>query len=106
MRDVLPPVVCRVLVAPMCLARVELHSSKEAAMAERRDIHVVPNGDGWAVKREDEDRPLSTHSTQAEAVEAGRSLARNEQAELLVHSQSGQIRDRSTYGHDPREIPG
>jgi Uncharacterized protein conserved in bacteria (DUF2188) len=77
-----------------------------STMAERRDIHILPNGDGWAVKRENQDRPLSTHRTQAEATEAGRSVAQDDEGELLVHGQDGQIRDRSTYGHDPRDIPG
>jgi hypothetical protein len=75
-------------------------------MAERRDIHVVPNGDGWAVKRENQERAISTHATQAEAEEAARPIAQREKVELFVHSHTGQIRDRSTYGHDPRNIPG
>jgi hypothetical protein len=75
-------------------------------MAERRDIHVVPSDDEWAVRRENDDRPVSTHATQAEAEEAGRTLAQRESSELLVHGKDGQIRDRSTYGHDPRDISG
>jgi hypothetical protein len=75
-------------------------------MAERRDVHVVPSDDKWAVRRENDNDPVSTHATQAEAEEAGRSLAQRESAELLVHGKDGQIRDRSTYGTDPRNIPG
>lgn len=75
-------------------------------MAERRDIHVVPSDDKWAVRRENDNDPVSTHATQAEAEQAGRTLAQRESSELLVHGQDGQIRDRSTYGNDPRNVPG
>ena len=55
-------------------------------MAERRDIHVVLNGDdGWAVKRENQERPLRTHGSQAEAEGSGRSVAQAEKSELHVH---------------------
>jgi hypothetical protein len=75
-------------------------------MAERRDIHVVPSDDKWAVRRENDNDPVSTHATQAEAEQAGRTLAQRESSELLVHGKDGQIRDRSTYGNDPRNVPG
>ncbi len=33
---------------------------------------------------------------------AGRAIARNNKSELLVHGRDGKIRERSTFGHDPR----
>ncbi|WP_164701530.1 DUF2188 domain-containing protein [Modestobacter sp. KNN46-3] len=76
-------------------------------MAERHDIHVVPHDhEGWLIRRENEDQPIGTYATQAEAEVAGRTIAKEEKVELFVHSHTGQIRDRSTYGHDPRNIPG
>lgn len=75
-------------------------------MAQRHDIHVVPNDGNWLVRRENQNEPLSSHSTQAEAEEAGRAIAKEDQVELHVHGQDGQVRDRSSYGNDPRNIPG
>jgi hypothetical protein len=39
--------------------------------------------------------------TQAEAIEAGRQMARRGHGELLIHGQHGQIRARDSYGNDP-----
>lgn len=47
-----------------------------------------------------------TYETRAEAVEAGRDLARANKVEHIIHNLDGQIGERNTYGHDPRDIPG
>jgi hypothetical protein len=41
------------------------------------------------------------HDTQAEAIQAGRQMARQGQGELLIHGQDGRIRARDSYGNDP-----
>lgn len=69
-------------------------------------IHVMPSGDDWVVKREGEDDPLSTHRTQAEAEEAGREVAKREEVEFMLHGSDGRIREKDSYGNDPRDIPG
>lgn len=66
-----------------------------------KNQHVVSHPDGWAVKGEGNDRATSVHSTQAEAIDAARSIARNQQSELLIHGRDGQIRERDSYGNDP-----
>ena len=48
----------------------------------------------------------STHKTQAEAAQTARRIARQSKAELLIHGRDGKVRDRSTYGHDPRRTKG
>lgn len=63
-------------------------------------LHVVPHGDGWAVKREGNERASSTHHTQKEAIEAGRTLASNGD-DIVIHRADGSIRDRVTYSGDP-----
>ena len=68
------------------------------------DVHVVPSGDGWALEVDGDER--ETFDTQAEAIEAGRELASSESGELVVHGQDGQIREKTSHGNDPREIPG
>jgi hypothetical protein len=64
-------------------------------------VHVVPNDDGWAVKRSGAERDSSHHNTQSSAIEAARSTAQREKTELFVHGRNGQIRERDSYGHDP-----
>ncbi len=63
--------------------------------------HVVPTGKEWAVKGEGNTRYTSVHSTQRDAIEAGRSIARNQESELLIHGTDGRIRDKRSYGNDP-----
>jgi hypothetical protein len=70
------------------------------------DVHVVPSEKGWKVEVEGSSRARSTHATQAEAARAGREIARRNKSELLVHGRNGQIRDRHTYGRDPRASKG
>ncbi len=67
----------------------------------KRDYHVVPQGTGWAVRREGAERASSRHDTQADAIAAGRELARTNHTELVIHRPNGQIRDSDSYGGDP-----
>jgi hypothetical protein len=48
----------------------------------------------------------ATYGTQADARDAGRELARRTKAELLVHGRNGKIRERNSYGRDPRNSTG
>lgn len=75
-------------------------------MAKTKDIHVVPAGDdGWAVEAVGGgDRKVFT--TQEEAVQAGTARAKKDKVELLIHGRDGQIRERNSFGHDPRNIKG
>lgn len=68
------------------------------------DVHVVSQGSQWGLEVDGEIR--STHDTQEEASTAGRRLAEEERGELVVHGEDGQIRDKSSHGHDPRDVPG
>jgi hypothetical protein len=70
------------------------------------DVHVVLGRTGWRVEIEGSGRAQSTHDTQAAARETARGIARRKGRELLVHGRNGQIRERDTYGTDPRETNG
>jgi uncharacterized protein DUF2188 len=70
------------------------------------DVHVVPSEKGWRVEVAGANRARSVHRTQAEAREAGREIARRTKRELVVHARNGQIRERNTYGRDPRRTKG
>jgi hypothetical protein len=72
----------------------------------KKDVHVVPSDKGWRVEVEGSSRARSTHATQADARRAGRDVARANKSELLVHGRNGQIRERSSYGSDPRASKG
>lgn len=65
------------------------------------DIHVVPHGDEWAVKREGADRASSLHDTQSDAIDQARKTAEREHVEVRIHRPNGQIRDSDSYGPDP-----
>ena len=67
----------------------------------KRDQHVVPHESGWAVKGSGSRKATSVHPTQREAIEAARTIARNQRSEMFIHGENGRIRERNTYGSDP-----
>jgi Uncharacterized protein conserved in bacteria (DUF2188) len=68
------------------------------------DVHVVPSGNLWACEIDGHTR--STHETQEEAIKEGRGLAEDQNSELVIHGQDGNIREKDSHGRDPRNIPG
>jgi Uncharacterized protein conserved in bacteria (DUF2188) len=71
-----------------------------------KDVHVATQGDKWAVREEGSQQASSTHRTQSAAITAGRTQAKRNRSELLVHGRNGKIRERRTYGRDPRRSKG
>lgn len=73
----------------------------------KRDYWVsrTPDGD-WRVKREGADRASSVHGTQVDAWDRARDLAREAQSEAYLKNREGVIRERNTFGHDPRKSKG
>lgn len=68
-------------------------------MANSNNIHVVPyEDDQWAARRECADRVSKICNTQHEAFEWSK---QHSPAEVFIHNQQGQIRERNTYGKDP-----
>lgn len=70
------------------------------------DIHVIPGETGWRVEAEGSSRARSTHATQAEAWKAGKAAAKRAKSEAILHGRDGQIRERKSYGNDPRRTKG
>ena len=66
-----------------------------------KNQHVVPAAEGWGVRGQGNARLTSVCETQVEAIDAARSIARNQRSELLIHGRDGKIRDRDSYGNDP-----
>ena len=65
-----------------------------------KNQHVVPHGDGWAVRGAGNSRVTSTHGTQAQEQAAAREIAINQRSEVVIHRPNGQIRDKDSYGND------
>lgn len=75
-------------------------------MPRKGDVHVVPAETGCRVEVEGQSRASGTHGTQSDAWEQAQGIARRNQSEALLHGRDGQIRERNTYGHDPRRTKG
>lgn len=65
------------------------------------NLHVVPRIDGWAVRTEGSSRATSIHSSQREAIEAARKLAKEAATLLVIHGRDGRIRERDSYAPNP-----
>ncbi|MBA4192686.1 MAG: hypothetical protein C0467_32365 [Planctomycetaceae bacterium] len=66
----------------------------------KRNQHVVPHSDGWAVRPAGGSRASSVHDTQRKAIDRAREISRNQGTELLIHGRDGRIRDKDSHGHD------
>lgn len=65
-----------------------------------RNIHIVRHGNHWNVTPA-KGRPVSSHRTQENAINAGRPIAKRNQSELVIHDIHNRIRDKDSYGGDP-----
>ncbi len=70
-------------------------------MSGKRNQHVVPHGDGWAVKGAGADRATAIYPTKQPAVDRAREIAKNQGTELLIHGKDGQIQSKDSHGNDP-----
>ncbi|WP_298791231.1 DUF2188 domain-containing protein [uncultured Allomuricauda sp.] len=59
--------------------------------------HVVPFEEGWAVRREGNKRVTSKHRKQSTAIRKAKSLAKKYKADVIIHRESGGIRERISY---------
>ncbi|MCW2787332.1 MAG: hypothetical protein JWP74_3849 [Marmoricola sp.] len=70
------------------------------------DIETYFHGTEWHCRVEGGSTPFHTSDTKARAVAAGKDRAKADAVEHIVKNKDGQIGERSTYGHDPRNVPG
>ncbi len=68
--------------------------------------HVVPNGGKWSVRKAGAAKVTSTHTTQSEAIREGRKIAKSQGTELYIHGKDGRIRERDSFGNDPKKSKG
>lgn len=66
----------------------------------KKNQHVLPNKEGWAVKGAGNSKATAITSTQIEAIKIAKEIAKNQNSELIIHGTNGQIREKNTYGPD------
>lgn len=72
-----------------------------------KDQHVTLREDGkWQVLGENNSRATAVFDTQKEASAKGRDIAINQESELIIHGKDGKIREKNSYGNDPKSIKG
>ncbi|MDY2586782.1 DUF2188 domain-containing protein [Winogradskyella aquimaris] len=59
--------------------------------------HVVPYKEGWAVRREGNERVTSKHRKQGTAIRKAKTLAKRYSADVIIHRANGGIRKRISY---------
>ena len=62
-------------------------------------MHTVPTDNGWANKVGG--KAVSNHRTKEKAVEVGRSTAKKNESEHVIHKKDGTIGEKNSYGNDP-----
>ncbi len=73
---------------------------------KKGSYHVVPHSKGWAVKKSGATRASGVYATQKEAEKNAKTSAKQLKTELFIHSKSGKIRERNSYGKDPHPPKG
>lgn len=62
--------------------------------------HVVPYEGDWAVRREGNQRITSKHRKQSTAINKAKTIARKHKADVIIHRESGGIRERISYSNE------
>ena len=79
------------------LIEVFFNSSQRNKRGQTWHQHVVPYEEGWAVRREGNKRITSKHRKQSTAINKAKRLARKYKSDVIIHRESGGIRDRISY---------
>lgn len=69
-------------------------------MGKNQHVTKHPSG-GWQVKGAGNSRATIRTTTQNQAIEIARSIARHQQSELVIHGENGKIRAKDSFGRDP-----
>ena len=67
---------------------------------KRKNQHVVPSGNDWAIKGAGNEKATKIVPTQSQAIRIAREIAINQSSEVVIHRQNGKIRDKDSYGKD------
>jgi len=67
----------------------------------KNNQHVMPLGNGWAVKGEGNKNFTVITETQRDAITVARAIAKNNKSKLVIYGKDGKIREKDSYGDDP-----
>jgi hypothetical protein len=70
------------------------------------NVHIIKENKEWTVRIEKESAPQKKVSTQKEAIKLGREIAKSKKLELIINGRDGRIKEKNSYGNDPRRIKG
>lgn len=66
-----------------------------------KNQHITHNSNGgWNVLGAGNSKPTKILPTKQEAIDYGRTIAKNQKAELIIHGLNGKIQDKDSYGKD------
>jgi hypothetical protein len=69
----------------------------------KKNVSVGPSGDGrWSLNVGSTTK--STHQKQSTAIEKGKAIAKQLEADLTIRGRDGKIRSKDSYGPDPESI--
>ncbi|MGE6228275.1 DUF2188 domain-containing protein [Paenibacillus sp. GbtcB18] len=72
-------------------------TERRASSSHSSPLHVVPDGDGWAVKAEGEDEPRYEADTKSDAVKKADELASDANTRAVIHRKDGTVQDSHNY---------
>lgn len=74
---------------------------REGVNMNKGHIETYSEDGQWKNREQGNARASSVHGTKAEAVAAGRDLAKKRGVEHIIKKQDGSIGEKNSYGHDP-----
>lgn len=84
------------------LLQPNLNKRKAATPKKSGSHHIVPNPNGgWIVKKDGAARSSRNFDKKQDAVDAGRTISRNQGTEFVIHGKDGKIQGKDSHGNDP-----
>lgn len=75
-------------------------AAKKVIDMTKRNQHVVPREDGWAIQSAGAKRATELFDRKAHAIDRAREISKNQGTELLIHGRNGQIQSKDSHGND------
>lgn len=73
----------------------------------KKSVWVSPTQSGdWKVQTEGAGRAAAIVSTQGQAIDRAKDIAKRTRSEMVVQGEDGRIREKNSYGNDPRRTKG
>ena len=72
----------------------------------KKQVWVTKRDNGWAVITSGSQKAVKVFRTQEEAKNYGQQLGKKHDTEFYLQDRHGKIRERDSYGNDPRSRKG